>query len=147
MLQEAWPRAGRRISIGVLTTEDADLGWPHEVSLTEAQPVLPRCTSAGYRPGKAAARQARELTALPVVEAARRAAVLYPPGLWPGVGYHHATPNRANHHHTHPIHRSYFLFGRITGRLEVLYLLWRLTVRSRCLRSLAAYASSGRGAR
>jgi hypothetical protein len=50
MLQ-AWPPAGRRISIGVLTTEDADLAWPHEVSLTEAQPVLPRCAGAGYRPG------------------------------------------------------------------------------------------------
>ena len=35
--------AGRRISIGVLTTEDADLAWPQEVSLTEAQPVPPRC--------------------------------------------------------------------------------------------------------
>ena len=50
MLQQTWPPAGRRISIGVLPTEDADLAWPHEVSLTEAQPVPPRCTSAGYRP-------------------------------------------------------------------------------------------------
>jgi hypothetical protein len=40
----------------------------------------------------ALARQARELTASPVVEAARRASILYPPGLWPGLGYHHATP-------------------------------------------------------
>ena len=53
MLQQASPPAARRISIGVLTTEDADLAWPHEVNLTEAQPVLPRCTSAGYRPGRA----------------------------------------------------------------------------------------------
>jgi hypothetical protein len=54
MLQQTWPPAGGGISIGVLlTTEDADLAWPHEVSLTEAQPVPTRCAGAGYRPGRA----------------------------------------------------------------------------------------------